>query len=623
MKNFYPFFNRCALCVLCVVVMGQTVFSQSIYNPQTLYDAPGGLYDEGVIGDLNIHFLDPNYHSVLVNSFFNNPAYRIPATVTFNGITHDSVGIRYKGNSTFCIPNDEGNPKVPYNLDFNYWVSGQKLEGYKKIKLANAWMDPTFAKEITATNVYKKYLPSPEVNLLKVNVQGNYLGLYVNTESVNKQFCEKHFGEKNGVLFKCDPAQVFCGSTTANGNPNLSWLGLDSSSYYSSYDLKSDHGWEELMSLIYTLNFNYAELDSVLNIDRVLWAFAVNTAMLNLDTYNGYYIHNYYLYQTEDGLFQMVPWDLDNAFIGAILGFDYWSPEVVYNYDTYGSQYDPNTRPLFQKLLADPLRRKQFNAHLRTVFVESFLDTASIRSDIHSLHALAAVPATQDFNKLFPMSYYYSNVEDAFWAGWGFAGIMSTINERNNYLLGLPELTATPPSLANVSLTNDVVSVSASSATQLDLMVTISPYSSKFVAYPMNDGGQNGDAVAGDGIYSAVLPYYSSGQVVKYYIRAQNANAMRVSPERAEYEFYMYDPNASMPEVEQASYTVYPNPSNGFVYINSSLSASLNCVVYNLSGQKLMEKQSAGSSTSLDLSAFDSGMYILKINDQIKKIVKE
>ena len=56
-------------------------------------------------------------------------------------------------------------------------------------------------------------MPSPEVNLLKVKVQGNYLGLYVNTESINKQFMEKHFGEKDGVLFKCDPAQVFCGNT--------------------------------------------------------------------------------------------------------------------------------------------------------------------------------------------------------------------------------------------------------------------------------------------------------------------------------------------------------------------------------------------------------------------------
>ena len=24
---------------------------------------------------------------------------------------------------------------------------------------------------------------------------------------------EKHFGEKDGVPFKCDPAQVFCGNT--------------------------------------------------------------------------------------------------------------------------------------------------------------------------------------------------------------------------------------------------------------------------------------------------------------------------------------------------------------------------------------------------------------------------
>ena len=79
----------------------------------------------------------------------------------------------------------------------------------------------------------------------------------------------------------------------------------------------------ELINLIQTLKFNLSELDSVLNIDRALWALAVNTATLNLDTYNGYYIHNYYLYQTEDGLFQMIPWDLSESFVGAILGWDF------------------------------------------------------------------------------------------------------------------------------------------------------------------------------------------------------------------------------------------------------------------------------------------------------------
>jgi lipopolysaccharide/colanic/teichoic acid biosynthesis glycosyltransferase len=62
-------------------------------------------------------------------------------------------------------------------------------------------MDATFAREYTSSEIYQNYLPTAEVNLLKLNVQGNYLGLFVNTESINKQFLEKHFNEKNGVLF--------------------------------------------------------------------------------------------------------------------------------------------------------------------------------------------------------------------------------------------------------------------------------------------------------------------------------------------------------------------------------------------------------------------------------------
>ena len=610
--------------IVFIAIIPLTAKTQAVlYNPQTLYDSPGGLYYQGSISEMNIQFYDANYHNTLVNSFFNYPAYRIPAVISLNGVSYDSVGVRYKGNSTFCLPNDEGNPKVPINLDANYWISGQKIADYKKLKFANAWMDPTFAKEIAATNIYQKYMPSPEVNLLKVKVQGNYLGLYVNTESINKQFMEKHFGEKDGVLFKCDPAQVFCGNTNPGGNPDLKWLGSDSASYYNSYTLKSESGWGELMDLINTLNFNYEDLGNVLNIDRVLWNFAVNTAILNLDTYNGYYVHNYYLYKSEDGLFQMIPWDFDNAFVGAILGFDYWSPEDVYNYDSYGSQYDPNSRPLFQKLMADPLRKKQFDAHLRTIFSETMLDTSSIRNEISDLHEQALLPANQDFNKAFPMTYFYSNVEEPFWSGWGFAGIMSTIAERNNYLMSLPAITSTPPSLSNVDLNNGIVTVIAGNTNEVELMVTTSPHNSKFVPFLMYDDGSNGDAIAGDGVFSAALPYYSTGQAVKYYIRAQNNNAMRLSPERAEYEFYIYDPNAAISEIEEESFKVYPNPSKDVIHITSSSVLSLNCVIYDLSGQKLLEQESFSSSASIDLSSFKAGMYILKINNQIKKIIKE
>ena len=222
-------------------------FSQTVYNPYQFYENPGGLFDKDSVRSIYIDFIDPNYHSVLVNSFFTNPKYRIPATVSCNGITYDSVGVRYKGNSTFCLPNDNNNPKVPYNLDFNYFISGQKFMGKKKLKLANAWMDPTFVKEFSASQIYKNYLPSPEVNLVKLYVQGNYLGLYVNTESINKQFTDKHFDEKDGVLFKCDGSGMFCDTTgtPTGGVPDLNWLGEDTTLYYSSYDIKSDYGWED------------------------------------------------------------------------------------------------------------------------------------------------------------------------------------------------------------------------------------------------------------------------------------------------------------------------------------------------------------------------------------------
>ena len=73
-------------------------------------------------------------------------------------------------------------------------------------------------------------------------------------------------------------------------------------------------------------------------------------------------------------------------------------------------------------------------------------------------------------------------------------------------------------------------------------MATISEYNSNFTSFNMYDDGSNGDAVAGDNIYACELPFYNQGEVVKFYVRAQNDNTMQLDPQRAEYEFYMYAP---------------------------------------------------------------------------------
>jgi hypothetical protein len=522
------------LCLCPILTFGQT-----IYNPQQLYDSPTGFFDEDSVRSIHLNFYNPNYHSYLVNAWYYNPDERIPAKLTLNGTVYDSVGVRYKGNSTFCLPNDNFNPKVPYNIDFNYFIDSQKVLGYKKMKLANAWMDPTFVKQIVSSNIYRNYLPSGESNLVKLYVQGNYLGLYINDESINKQFVKKHFDEKSGPLFKCDNIDRFCDTANAPSAypPSLIYLGEDSSLYYNSYDMKSDNGWGDLVEFITTLNNNFSQIDSVLNVDRTLWAFAVNQVLLNLDCYNTYYIHNYYLYQTKDGLFQMIPWDLDNTFSGAIMGFDFFNQSNIYEYDPYhyGS---PGERPLAEKLLNAPLYRKQYTAHMRTIINES-LDTNVIRNQINQLQSLAHTAADNDQWKGFSMSQYYSNVESALWTSWGFGGIMSTIDARKQYLLSHPEISLTPPLVSSVNVSNNLLTTSVFNATSVELMVTTSQYNSKFQSFAMNDDGINGDVTANDGTYSVVMPFVGNTNV-KFYIRSQNNDAMMLSPERAEYEFYEY-----------------------------------------------------------------------------------
>jgi len=530
--------------VLLLLLIPFFSYSQVLYDPQQLYDNPGGFFDEDSLRSIYIDFYNPGYHNYLVNAWYYNPSERIPAILTLNGVQYDSVGVRYKGNSTFCLPNDNQNVKVPYNIDMNYFIDEQQLLGYNKMKLANAWMDPTFVKQIISSNIYRKYLPTGESNLVKLNVQGNYVGLYVNDESINKQFLKKHFDEKSGPLFKCDNIDRFCDTANAPSAmpPNLYYMGDDTTLYYDSYDMKSENGWEELVYLIKTIDTDFNNIDSILNVDRTLWAFAVNQVVLNLDCYNTYYVHNYYLYQTKDELFQMIPWDLDNSFVGAILG-SFWPWSSAYEYDPFFT-ISPNSqpwevRPLLDKLLSDPFYRDLYTAHLRTIINES-LDTAYIRSEINNLQQLAYSAADSDQNKVFSMQDYVNNVESALWTGWSFGGIMSTINARKEYLLNHPEISLIPPSLYNPNISNNIIAVHANNVNSVELLATTNKYNSKFVSFAMYDNGLNGDLLANDGVFTTTLPFQNFNGTIKYYFRAQNNDALSLLPERAEYEFYEY-----------------------------------------------------------------------------------
>ena len=59
------------------------------------------LFDSYHVHNLDIQFYNPDYDQILQDRWdVDNKTYEL-ATIIFNGDTLDSVGVRYKGNSTF------------------------------------------------------------------------------------------------------------------------------------------------------------------------------------------------------------------------------------------------------------------------------------------------------------------------------------------------------------------------------------------------------------------------------------------------------------------------------------------------------------------------------------------
>lgn len=617
------------ILLLLFITVSSISFGQDYYNPQALYSTSGSFFDLDSIRTIEINFYDPNYDSILQSNWELGTGLNLPASIQLsNGEYYDSVGVRYKGNSTFSIAQSLQNPKFPLNIDVNDYIPGQTLMNIKDIKLANAFLDPTFCKEITGLNIYRNYLPSPEANLIKVYVQGVYLGLYVNTESINKQFLKKHFDENDGVLFKCDPIQQF-GQIGPTGNADLGWRGTDTALYYNDYDLKSPAGWTEMRDLIYTLNFEPELIDSVLNVDRVLWAFAANTVTANLDTYNGLFQHNYYMYQTQDGLFQMIPWDLSESFEGALLGYTQ-TPDSMYEYDPYQGFNCLNT-PLVTRLIANTNTKysKIYTAHIRTILEEK-LDSLAIKGFIDPIQSQALSAVNADTNKLFSLFEYYYNVGHHYIIPGiiSLGGITSTANIRSDFLLANPEISKVPPSISNVQILDqagvDYVTAYISNESSVELMTTTSAFNSRFVSNTMYDNGTNGDIVAGDHIYTAVVPDQMGDLDVKFYIRAQNGDAYKLNPERAEYEFYIYNKFLKIDfQKNQYGYLVYPNSTKSYINIESKNELIQEYKVCTIYGEPLTSETVSTNKLTLDLSKYSAGVYLLFVNDRLFKVIKE
>ena len=59
------------------------VLSQTIYDPQQMYDNTGGFFDEDSLRSVYINFYNSNYHNYLVNAWYYSSSNKVSINMHF------------------------------------------------------------------------------------------------------------------------------------------------------------------------------------------------------------------------------------------------------------------------------------------------------------------------------------------------------------------------------------------------------------------------------------------------------------------------------------------------------------------------------------------------------------
>lgn len=567
------------LCTLSIALISTFCVGQS-------------LFDINQIHTVNIDFYDADWDHQLdslasLNTGTGSGTQRILANVTINGTQLDSCGVRYKGNSSM----DTTSNKNPYNIDLNYVILGQEYQGKDKIKLANCYTDPSMVREALTYEIANQYMDCPRASFVKLSINNNYIGIYTNTESIDNEFLNDHYGSSNNAFFKCDPVSF----DIFGDNSNLAYH-PDTMAYDTLYDKKSIYGLTELQDFTYELEFNPATIDQYLDVDRALWFLALSSALVHNDGYTAF-AHNFYVYKMDNGHWSIILWDVNMSFAGLLwngTGIFPGGENDLITQDPYIHIGATTFRPLISQLLSIPKYKRMYTAHFKTIMEENisnnlYLQRAQFMSDL-----IAPEVINEQYNE-YTYQEFQDNITDNVGIGWGLRlGLENLMSNRDTYINTLPEFQATQPTISNITVPVEPapftlinITADASNSNSLTLGYRYNQYD-VFTKAPMFDDGAHNDGAAGDGTYGIDISIL--GTDMQYYFYADNSTAGMFSPVRAEYEFYNLSPKKDLVinELSATNSSIHADLNGDYddwVEVYNSSDVAVNLMDYHLSDE--------------------------------------
>ncbi|MFN0034197.1 MAG: CotH kinase family protein [Saprospiraceae bacterium] len=531
-KLLFPFLFP-AIALAIAGLFPAAAFAQLSMNNPTARP----LFDKKTVGEIRLTLPTADWVNVLDSMRIYGPG-TLTGSAIIDGSRYEEASIRFRGDKSYA----KGLKRNPFSVKLNTTNAEQNHQGYTSIKLSAAVRDPSMAREMLFHEIASKYMPASQAAYTKLYVNEEYVGVFVNVESIDKQFFETNYGGSRGAIFKAGvdgkpenlPAtckQNIFGSLEYEDN-------LDC--YKGNFEMDSRGGWTELQELTRRLAQEPSNVGQVLDVDRALWMLALNNVMVNLNSYSGNYSVNYYLYRDGNNRFQPLHWDLNLAFgsyknTGSGSDLDL---RALQNLDPL-LHADNLYKPLVSQLLKDPLNRKIYLAHIRQINDDNFVNGA-YQKRAQELRGMIVVPFSDDKNKTYSYDDFQRSLNETVGKKSKIPGLTELMGKRSRYLKTHPELTKLPPAVSDVLVQGrgkfenqklNVFAVSARAdkyALRMYLYYRLSDKDA-YTMIPMSEENTPGLA-AGVKAFSAQVEAKNSDAVLDYYILAENVGAAGFMP---------------------------------------------------------------------------------------------
>ncbi len=349
------------------------------------------------------------------------------ANITINGETYYNVGLRAKGNTTLSqIANDDTTDRYSFKVKFDEYIDGQTLKGLEKLALNNMMQDTTYMKEYLSYDLLNKMgVSTPAFQYASITLNGEPWGLYLALEVMEESYIERYYGTTGGNLYKPETTNMaknkmpmekgkeINGPMGRNtGGADLVYSGDEHSNYSTIFenaifDYTNEDDYDKIIAMIKRLNEDIDDIEKYLDVHEVLRYFAVNTFVVNLDSYASNMKHNYYLYE-QDGICSILPWDYNLAF-GAFQGE---SASNVINFSIDNPVADSlESSPLIGKLLEVEEYKEKYHEYLNEI-VQDYVNSGVFTETINNIDNLIGDYVKNDATAFYTYEEYVASIPE-------------------------------------------------------------------------------------------------------------------------------------------------------------------------------------------------------------------